>query len=313
MTDTRVDQSVKQESEGRRSPTASGGRLRGLLGFRYRMLAPMLALFLAVVGYPLVSSFYLSLTDYEITNRTSIHFAGLHQYRSALSDVGFWGAFEHTAIFVCIAVSVELVLGLALALALQRQRRARDLTRGLLIAPMFITPIAVGLIFRFLLNSQLGAVPALLGHVGISVSFFGSGTALVSLALIDAWQWTPFMLLMLLAGLESLPTTPFEAARVDGASAWYTFRRVTLPMLRPVIAVAVLIRALDALKVFEYVYAITRGGPGTSTQTLQYYVYETGIQYFRLGGASAMGYVVLVVVLGIVIVLFRRLNRAQTA
>ncbi|MQA78135.1 MAG: ABC transporter permease subunit [Streptosporangiales bacterium] len=283
------------------------------MSFRYRMLLPLVALFLAVVGYPLVNSFYLSLTDYKITDRANLSVVGGRQYVDALTDQGFWGAFGNTAVFVLVAVTVELVVGLALALALQRQRRLRNLTRGLLLAPMFVTPIAVGLLFRFLLNSQLGVVPAVLGSLGVSYDFFGSGKALLTIALIDAWQWTPFMVLLLLAGLESLPSAPFEAARVDGASAWYTFRRVTLPMLRPVVAVAVLIRGLDALKVFEYVYATTRGGPGTETQTLQYYVYQTGIQFFRMGEASAMGYLVLAVVLVAVIVLFLRIDRQRAA
>lgn len=283
------------------------------MSFRYRMLLPLVALFLAVVGYPLVNSFYLSLTDYTITDRANFSVVGGRQYVDALTDKGFWGAFGNTAVFLLVAVAVELVVGLALALALQRQRRLRNLTRGLLLAPMFVTPIAVGLLFRFLLNSQLGVVPAVLGGVGVSYDFFGSGNALLTVALIDAWQWTPFMVLLLLAGLESLPSAPFEAARVDGASAWYTFRRVTLPMLRPVVAVAVLIRGLDALKVFEYVYATTRGGPGTETQTLQYYVYQTGIQFFRMGEASAMGYLVLAFVLVAVVVLFLRIDRQRAA
>jgi multiple sugar transport system permease protein len=121
------------------------------------------------------------------------------------------------------------------------------------------------------------------------------------------WQWTPFMLLLMLAGLESLPPEPFEAARVDGAGPWFTFVRVTLPLLRPVIAVAVLIRALDAFKVFEYIFAITRGGPGTATETIQLQVYKTGFQFFRLGEAAAMAMVLVVIVLAMVTVLYRRL------
>jgi multiple sugar transport system permease protein len=130
---------------------------------------------------------------------------------------------------------------------------------------------------------------------------------------IDVWQWTPFMVLLLLAGLESLPKQPYEAARVDGASPWLTFRRITLPLLKPVIIVAVLLRALDAFKVFEYVFAITKGGPGTATETIQYQVYRTGIGFFRLGEAAAMAFVLVAIVLTIVVVLFRRLMREEAA
>ena len=135
----------------------------------------------------------------------------------------------------------------------------------------------------------------------------------MTLAAIDAWQWTPFMVLLLLAGLESIPKQPLEAARVDGGSAWYVFRRVTLPMLAPVLVIAVLLRALDALKVFEYVFATTRGGPGTETQTIQYFTYQTGIQFFRLGEASSMAFVVLIVVLTLIILTFRRIEKGRTS
>ena len=157
------------------------------------------------------------------------------------------------------------------------------------------------------LAQQLGPIPLALGRIGASVDFFGPSLALLSMVGIDVWQWTPFMLLLMLAGLESLPPEPFEAARVDGAGPWFTFTRVTLPLLRPVIAVAVLIRALDAFKVFEYVFAITRGGPGTATETLQYQVYRTGFQFFRLGEAAAMAFVLVAIVLAIVVILYRRL------
>jgi multiple sugar transport system permease protein len=205
------------------------------------------------------------------------------------------------------------VIGLAIALSLQTQEWARDITRSMLLAPMFITPIAVGLTFRFLLNDQIGAIPELLRGIGISYDFFGPGKALFTLAFIDVWQWTPFMVLLLLAGLESIPKQPLEAARIDGGSPWYIFRRITLPLLAPVLVVAILLRALDALKVFEYVYATTRGGPGTETQTIQYFTYQTGIQFFRLGEASSMAFVVLAVVLTIIVIAFRRLERSKHA
>lgn len=279
------------------------------MAFRYRMLAPLVALFVAVVGYPMVYSFWLSLTNYRITRTGQTQFVGLAQYQALLSNDSFWSALMVTATFMVTAVSLELVIGLALAMALRRQKRVRDFTRSFLLSPMFVTPIAVGLMFRFLLNPQLGPLNLLLEKLHLNYDYFGSGTALFTLALIDVWQWTPFMVLMLLAGLESLPRAPFEAARVDGASAWLTFRSITIPMLSGVLVVAVLLRGLDAMRVFEYVYAITRGGPGTDTQTIQYLIYQTGIQFFRLGQASAMAYVVLIIVLALVIVLFRRMMK----
>ncbi len=277
---------------------------------RYRFLAPLVVLLALVVAYPLGYSVWLSLTDRTIT-RPETSFVGLEQYGSLLTNGGYGTAMRNTLVFVVFAVGIELALGLALALALQRQRWARDATRAFLLTPMFVTPIAVGLMFRFLLNGQLGPIPAALGSVGLSVDFFGTALALPTIVAIDVWQWTPFMVLLLLAGLESLPRQPFEAAKVDGASAWLTFTRVTLPLLRPVIAIAILLRALDAFKVFEYVFATTRGGPGDATDTLQYLIYRTGFQFFRLGEAAAMGFVLVGLVLLLVTILYRTLLRQE--
>lgn len=279
------------------------------MAFRYRMLLPLVALFLAVVGYPLIYSAWLSVTNYRINRPGQTEFVGLAQYQALLSNDAYWSALITTFTFMLMAVSIELVLGLLIAMALRRQKRVRNFTRAFLLSPMFITPIAVGLMFRFLLNSQLGPLNLLLERMGLSYDYFGPGNALISIALIDVWQWTPFMVLLLLAGLESLPKAPFEAARVDGASALRTFWTITVPMLSGIIAVAVLIRGLDAMRVFEYVFAITRGGPGTETETIQYLIYQTGIQFFRLGSASAMAYGVLFIVLVLVIVLFGAIRR----
>lgn len=286
--------------------------MKSRMRFQHGMVAPLAALFVGVVGFPLGYAAYLSITDYKLTDRGAPALVGADNYVATFSDGAFWGAFGTTALYVVVAVGLELVIGLAIALALQKQRWARDLTRSMLLAPMFITPIAVGLTFRFLLNDQLGAIPAMLQTVGIDYDFFGPGRALFTLAFIDVWQWTPFMVLLLLAGLESIPKEPLDAARVDGAGGWYVLRRVTLPLLAPVLVVAILLRSLDAMKVFEYVFATTRGGPGTETETLQYFIYQTGIQFFRLGSASSMAFVVLVVVLTVIVIAFRRMEAART-
>lgn len=286
----------------------SAGRAhRRRLLTRWGFMAPLVGLVAAVLLYPLGYSLWLSFTDFNIIHQERTRFVGLEQYLALRGNAVYLTALRNTYLFVALAVGIELVLGLGLALVLHRQRWARNVTRAFLLTPMFVTPIAVGLMFRFLLNQQLGPIPLLLQRLGVTIDFFGPRLALLSMVAIDVWQWTPFMLLLMLAGLESLPAEPFEAARVDGAGPWFTLRRVTLPLLRPVIAVAVLIRGLDALKVFEYIYAITRGGPGTATETLQYQVYRAGFQFFRLGEAAAMAFVLVAIVLPIVVVLYRRL------
>jgi len=274
-------------------------------------MAPLLSVMAVAVGFPLLYSFWLGFTSYQLVSGGVTDFVGLDNYIRVLSDPDYWASLSATATYVFLSVTFELIIGLTIALALQSQKWFTNFTRSFLLAPMFITPIAVGLMFRFFLNDQLGAIPYYLDQVGLSYDFFGSGRALISLAFIDVWQWTPFMVLLLLAGLESIPKQPVEAARVDGANRFYIFRRVTLPMLSPILIVAVLLRGLDALKVFEYVYATTRGGPGIETKTIQYLTYQNGISYFRLAEASAMAFILLIIVMGVIVLLFRRLERVN--
>lgn len=278
--------------------------------FGWRMMTPLLVLLAIFVVYPVCYSFYLSLTGYRLTSQDP-YWVGIQQYEKVLQDGDFIRSLGLTMIFVAIAVTLELVLGMILALALQRQTWARNAIRALLFTPMFIAPVAVGLIFKYLLNEQLGLLPSALEGIGINIDFFGPGTALITLALIDVWQWTPFMVLLLLAGLESRPKSPYEAARVDGASEWLTFRTLTLPMMWSVISVAVIVRVLEASKLFEYVYVITNGGPGGQTESLQFLMYQTGIRFFRLGEASAMAFLFLLILLVPIVLLFRQLKKEE--
>lgn len=272
---------------------------------KHKFVLPLALVLSAVMLYPVAFSAWISLHDYRLTRLNDVRWVGLDNYTFIATDPGFLNAMGNTITFVIGAVTLELILGLGLAILLQRLVRFQNFIRSTLLAPMFITPIAVGLMFRFLLNSELGVISHYLGEIGISIDWFGPQLALFSIILIDVWQWTPFMVLMFLAGLESLPKAPFEAARIDGASAWLTFRSVTLPMLRPVITVAIIIRALDAFKVFEYVFAITRGGPGDATETIMYYIYQAGFRFFRMGEAAAAAFLLILVILVLVIALVK--------
>jgi len=194
------------------------------IAFRYRLLLPLITALLLIVGYPLGFSFWVSLQDYRLTAIEGATWIGIEHYIALLRNNSFWTALRNTLVFVATAVSLELLLGLSLAMLLHRRNTlGRNFFRSILLTPMFITPIAVGLMFRFLLNSQLGVITKLTEAIGLRIDWFSAQNALLTLALIDVWQWTPFMLLLLLAGLEALPEEPFEAARVDGASAWQSF------------------------------------------------------------------------------------------
>ena len=270
---------------------------------KHKFVLPLVLVLSVVMIYPLAFSGWLSFQNYRLTRLSDVHFIGFENFGFIATDPSFLNAMANTLTFVFGAVALELTVGLGLALLLQRLRLFQNFARSILLAPMFITPIAVGLMFRFLLNAEIGVVSYYLARIGITVDWFGADLALFSIILIDVWQWTPFMLLMFLAGLESLPKAPFEAARVDGAGPWLTFRHVTLPMLRPVIVVALIIRALDAFKVFEYVYAITRGGPGDATETMMYFIYKTGFRFFRMGEAAAAAILLVMVTLVLVVAL----------
>jgi len=264
---------------------------------RYWLLVPLAVVLLIVLAYPFGYSFFISFHNYELTSLDDIRFVGLSNYTELLHDDSYWNSISNTLIFVVGAVSIETFLGLGLALLIQKLGVFRNFILAVLLTPMFITPIAVGLMFRFLLNSQMGVIPLYLSALGIEVDWFSSELALLSIILIDVWQWTPFMLLLILAGLESLPNAPFEAAKVDGATAWFTFINVTLPLLRPVMVVAIIIRGVDASKVFEYVYAITRGGPGDRTEMILFHVYKEGFRFFRMGNAAAMSFILVTILL----------------
>lgn len=270
----------------------------------------MVLVLLAIMIFPLGYSLMISMQDYELSRIGQEQFIGLENYLRIFSNKSFWTAMRNTISFVVLAVSLELVLGFFLALLLHNKATfLRGFFRSTLLTPMFITPIAVGLMFRFLLNSQLGVIPVTMGALGLRVDWFGPNLALFSIVLIDVWQWTPFMLLLLLAGLESLPEEPFEAARVDGAVGWTMVRYITIPIMRPIILAAVIIRMLDAFKVYEYIYAITRGGPGEATESMQYFIYRTGFIYFRAGEAAAMSFVLIIVITLMVAILFTVLRR----
>lgn len=294
----------KKERKGRRLSFSR-------IPFKWKMMLPLLIVMTIVLAYPIFNSIWISFHNIEMIKPSQNDFVGLTQYKNAFQENLFWTAVKNTFIFWMIAVSLELILGLALALALKKQKFFSNFTRAILLTPIFVTPVAVGLMFRFLLNNQLGLIPIMLDRLGLQIDFFGSNTALLSIALIDVWQWTPFMVLMLLAGLESLPKEPYEAAKVEGANSWQILTKITIPLLKPVIIIAILIRSLDALKVFEYVYVITGGGPGTSTETLQYYIYKIGFGFYRLSEAAASAWIVVAIIILIITILLWRSTRGE--
>jgi multiple sugar transport system permease protein len=275
----------------------------------YLMLGPTLFLVLGVVVYPLIDGLRTSTGFFRYGSL--VRSVGLDNYAQAFRDPAFIEALLTTARFVVLAVTIETVLGLALALLCAREARFIRRIRATLIVPMIVTPVVVGIVFRLIYASDVGLLASIARAVGLDPpQILSTGTgAFWGLVFLDVWEWTPLLFLILLAGIQSMPVEPFEAARVDGAGAWRTFVDHTLPMLRPTILVAVTLRAIDALTTFDQVYVLTRGGPGTSTQLISIYGYQTFFQFQQTGYAAAMLFMVALVVLvaaGFAVGLMRR-------
>lgn len=255
---------------------------------RYLPYLLSLPAMLALIGimYPFFLGVYYTLTNYTLTRPDQIEFIGLRNYAQIFSDWVFWRALLTTFVYAWAAVALELGLGLAVALMLNHPFRGVQILRSLLIVPMMIPPIVSALMWKVIfLPTRQGVLNYLLGFLGISPIAWlgGSYTALVSLILIDVWIFSPFAILILLAGLQSLPKEPYEAAMVDGASGWFVFRRLTLPMLSPCIVLIILFRLIDSLKVFDVIYATTKGGPAGATTTLHIQSYFEAIRWFKMG------------------------------
>ena len=279
----------------------------------YLLLAPALLLLLAIVVYPLFYGVRESFLGYRYGH--SIGSVGLQNYKDLLSDPYFRDALWVTLKFVFLAVTLETVLGLGLALLAARELPLVRFARLALIIPMIITPIVVGIVFRLIYASDTGLLTIVSEKLGGGPVLIldKPTTAFLGLVFLDVWEWTPLMFLILLAGIQSLPVEPFEAARVDGAGSWRTFIDHTLPMLRPVIAVAVALRTIDAFTTFDQVFVLTGGGPGTSTQLISIYGYNTAFKFSEFGYGAAMMIAVAVLVLLFALVAVRLIRREVAA
>lgn len=259
---------------------------------------PSLLLVLSIAIYPIGFAFYLSMTN-RIRGNPGVDFIGLKNYISNLSDPQFWHYMKVTVIFVVASVSLELLLGFGLALLLNRNIKGRTLFRIVLLVPLMIPPVTGALMWRVMLADN-GPVNYLLGLVGIpGPTWLASGsTALSTVIAIDVWMFTPFVVLILLAGLQSVPESMYEAAAVDGASAWKTFRLVTLPMVRPLIYLVLLFRFALAMTSADTIFATTAGGPNVATTTLNFAAVRQMLNYGFMGYAASLGIVVFLIVFG---------------
>ncbi|MFZ1429796.1 MAG: sugar ABC transporter permease [Geminicoccaceae bacterium] len=298
------------------APAFAGGRLSLLADrqFKYLAITPTVLVILLIGLFPIVYTAIVSFQNINMLEEDT-SFSGLLNYERLLSDARFWQALAHTFLFLGVALPIELVLGLLLAFLFLERMPGRQVFVALLVLPVVISPIIAGATWRLLLDNRFGPINQIIGW------FAGQETTILwtvnpsfaypAILMAEIWQWTPFMFLLLLAALSNVDKSQLEAAEIDGAGFLVTFRKIILPAIRPVLAIAVLIRALDLFRLFDVVWALTKGGPGTMTETVSIYAYVQGFQQFETSYAAAMAVALLVVVNMLVLVALRRVEIAR--
>jgi len=279
-------------------------------------IAPAFVTLFIILVYPLGYSFWLSFHDWTLrTFRSGIPYVGLENYVSLLRNREFLNSIVTTATFMLGAITLEFLLGMGLALLLAHDLRGKRIYRSMILLPMMCTNVVVGLTWRLLYNYEYGSINYVLKLLNAPPVAWLSDTSVVMVAviLVDVWNTSSFVALLLLAGLQSLPEEPFEAARIDGASAWQRFQYLTLPLLRPTILVALLWRIIDTFRIFDVIYLLTAGGPARLTETVSIYVYRYGFQVFDLGFAAAASYTMIFIMLIIALLLARMIGRTSNA
>jgi multiple sugar transport system permease protein len=270
--------------------------------------APAVLLVAVIIVYPIAYTVWMSLQEWSASSLTPPRFVGASNYGKILfGDVRFRDAVARTIYFTVLAVAAETVLGVAMALLFNREFWGRGLLRTLAILPMVATPTAIALVFVMMYHPTLGVANYLLSLTGLPPFrwTYSSQTALYALALVDVWQWTPLIMLIALAGLASLPREPYEAAHLDGASPLRAFWHITLPLLRPALVVAILFRAIDALKTFDIIFVMTQGGPANATETINILLFSQAFSYFNMGYAASMAVALFALVMGASLILIK--------
>ncbi len=275
--------------------------------FKWTLLIPLLIVLAIFMVYPLVYCIYYSFHEWGM--RGAPVFIGLANYRELLHDKAFLLALGRTFEVTAICILVELLIGLGLATLWNRDFKGQNIVRGLTLLPLLVAPLVLSLLWNFLLEYDFGALNQILTAIGLKkVYWWSPQIALFTICFITIWQWFPFSTFVLLAGLRSMPRDVFEAARVDGASSRYTFRRLTLPMLSPLIMIIVVLRTMWLIRLFDPLYGTTRGG--VNTELLDWIVYRTSFVYFDVGYGSAMAIISLFLTIVICALMFRQLMKA---
>lgn len=285
-------------------PVASGQRA---LSIRW-MIVPAIAFTLALVVFPFIYAIWLSTNDFVLGG--AMVYTGIENYRKLAVDPQFWNGFWLTAILYVVSLVMQLVLGTAIAMLLHHLQALRGIVRTALVSPFMLPPVVIGMMAIVILDPSLGVANYLLKQIGIPPALWLASPdwVILTVALIDTWQWTPFVALIVLGGLQSLPQRVYEAAEIDGAVGWRRFWRITLPLLGPTLVTAAVLRSVDLLRFFDVIYITTQGGPGYASSTLNILAYRTAFEFNNLGYAAAIMITLSTIVLGSVLA-FSQLRR----
>jgi multiple sugar transport system permease protein len=275
------------------------------------LLGPAVLYLLALSIYPTIYSLWIAFHNYSLYRRDLVSFSGIDNFTDLLDSDVFKQSFAVTLVFAAAAVVIELVLGFAIAVLLDRKMRGANALRTLLIIPVLISPVAMGLTFRYIFAPSYGLLTYLLrsAHLPTADWTVSVTWALPAVIFADVWQWTPFVALILLSGMQSVSTEVTEAAELDGLSEWQKLWRIVLPLIRPVLLVVVLIRLIDSIRMFDLVFVMTRGGPGSTTEVLSLFSYVTGFASGDMGSASAIAWVTVILVNVLVAIFLRFLSK----
>jgi multiple sugar transport system permease protein len=283
---------------------------------------PTLILLIAMNIFPLFYSLYLSFTNYSAIARQIPVWIGFENFSKILNDEKLWQYFATTGRYVLLSVGLQTILGFGLAMLVREKFRGSGLLTTLILVPMMLSPVVVGLFWKLMYNPTFGYVNFLLGftNAGTAPDFLASswarefvpGLALTAVVAVDVWMWTPFVMLLVLSGLKAIPDYLYEAAAIDRASSWFQFWRITLPQVAPLLFIAILFRTIEAIKSFDLVMGMTGGGPGSQTELIAVNLYRQAFQgQFRTGPASALAYIILIIIIAISNLYIRFLNQSR--
>jgi multiple sugar transport system permease protein len=308
VTGVQPSQVTRQQSRGK---PMSDTRIIQLFIF------PTIILLIVMNIFPLIYSLYLSFTNYSVIADEAPQWIGIQNYQNILSDERFWTNFATTGRYALVTVVLQTLIGFGLALLLRNKFKGSGLITTLILVPMMLSPIVVANFWKLMFNPSVGIFNYLLGFTNINTSPEWLGRpdlALWAIVIVDVWMWSPFVMLLCLAGLSAIPDYLYEAAAIDRASSWFQFRRITLPQVMPLLLIAVLFRTIEAFKQFDLVMGLTGGGPSDVTETVSIRLYKLAFQgQYDTGTSSALAYIILVVIIAVSNLYIRSLNKARGA